>query len=60
MVVTLPNERKMMCTGTEILNAKAQLFSILTPKNMEAMNAHFRRGTVRVRSKEPELKLGGI
>jgi hypothetical protein len=29
MVVTLPKLRKMMCTGTEMLKAKAQLFSML-------------------------------
>lgn len=37
MVVTLPNERKMICTGTEMLNAKAQLLSMLTAKNIRAM-----------------------
>lgn len=29
IVVTLPKLRKIMCTGTEMLNANAQLFSML-------------------------------
>jgi len=37
MVVTLPNERRMICTGTEMLNAKAQLLSMLTAKNIKAI-----------------------
>jgi len=38
----------MMCTGTLMLKAKAQLFSMLMPKNMTAMKAHLRSGTVGV------------
>ena len=45
MVVTLPKLRRMICTGTDILNAKAQLFSILTAKNIAALKAHLRNGT---------------
>ena len=29
IVVTLPKLRRMMCTGTEMLNANAQLFNML-------------------------------
>jgi hypothetical protein len=45
IVVTLPNERKIMCTGTEMLKAKAQLLSMFMAKNMMAMYAHLRMGT---------------
>lgn len=45
MVVTLPKLRRIMCTGTEMLNAKAQLFSMLTAKNNVALMHHFRKGT---------------
>jgi hypothetical protein len=45
MVVTLPKLRKMICTGTEMLNANAQLLSILTAKNMSATKPHLRKGT---------------
>jgi hypothetical protein len=45
IVVTLPKLRRMMCTGTEMLKAKAQLFSILTAKNNVALMHHFRKGT---------------
>jgi hypothetical protein len=48
IVVTLPKERRMMWTGTEMLNAKAQLLSMFTPKNMSAMYAHLRIGTAGV------------
>jgi len=33
-----------MCIGTEILNAKAQLFSILTAKKSKARRARRERG----------------
>jgi hypothetical protein len=36
----------MICTGTLILNAKAQLFSILMLKNRNAVQAHFAIGTL--------------
>jgi len=36
-VVTLPKLRRMMCIGTEILKAKAQLLSMLTEKKRSAM-----------------------
>lgn len=49
MVVTLPKLRRMMCTGTLILKANAQLFSMLMPKNMDAMNAHLEIGTFDLR-----------
>jgi hypothetical protein len=35
----------MIWTGTEMLKAKAQLFSILTVKNSVALTHHFRNGT---------------
>ena len=34
IVMTLPPLLKIMCTGTDIENPKAKLFSILTMKNM--------------------------
>jgi hypothetical protein len=40
----------MMCTGTLMLNANAQLFSMLIAKNMKAMNAHLDGGTLDRRS----------
>jgi hypothetical protein len=45
IVVTLPKLLRIMWTGTEILKAKAQLFSILTVKNNAALTHHFRKGT---------------
>lgn len=35
-----------MCTGTLMLYANAQLFSMLMLKNMNAMNAHLVKGTL--------------
>lgn len=35
-----------MCTGTLMLYANAQLFSMLMLKNMNAMNAHLVNGTL--------------
>jgi hypothetical protein len=46
MVVTLPKLLRMMCTGTEILKANAQLFNMFTVKNKAALMHHFRKGTV--------------
>lgn len=48
IVVTDPNDLKIICTGTEMLKAKAQLFNMLTAKNMKAIKAHLDRGTERV------------
>jgi hypothetical protein len=45
IVVTDPKLRKMICTGTLMLKAKAQLFNILTAKNMAADVHHLRIGT---------------
>jgi hypothetical protein len=45
IVVTLPKLLRMMWTGTDILNAKAQLFIILTVKNSAALIHHLRNGT---------------
>ena len=45
MVVTLPKLLRMMCTGTEMSKAKAQLFIMLTVKNNAALTHHFRNGT---------------
>jgi hypothetical protein len=45
IVVTLPKLLRMMCTGTDMLNAKAQLFIMLTVKNSAALMHHFRNGT---------------
>ena len=45
IVVTLPKLLRMIWTGTEMLKAKAQLFSILTVKNSVALTHHFRNGT---------------
>jgi hypothetical protein len=45
MVVTLPKLLRMIWTGTEMLNAKAQLFNMLTVKNRTALVTHFRKGT---------------
>ena len=45
MVVTLPKLLRMMWTGTEMLNANAQLFIMLTVKNKAALTHHFRKGT---------------
>lgn len=45
MVVTLPKLLRMMCTGTDMLNANAQLFIMLTVKNKAALTHHFRKGT---------------
>jgi hypothetical protein len=36
----------MMCTGTLILNANAQLFNMLTAKNIAAATANFSNGTL--------------
>jgi hypothetical protein len=44
MVVTLPKLRRMMWAGTLMLKAKAQLFSMLTAKNMEALVNRTRTG----------------
>jgi len=44
MVCTLPKLLSIMCIGTEILNAKAQLFSILTAKKSKARRARRERG----------------
>jgi hypothetical protein len=46
MVVTLPKLRKMMCTGTLMSYAKAQLFSMLMAKCIAATSAHFEAGTL--------------
>ena len=51
MVVTLPKLRRMMCTGTLMLKAKAQLFSMLMLKNMAATKHHRRKGTLGRRMK---------
>lgn len=40
MVETLPKLRRMMWTGTLMSNAKAQLLSMLTAKNIAALRAH--------------------
>jgi hypothetical protein len=45
MVVTLPKLRRMMWTGTDMLNANAQLFIMLTVKKRAALIHHFRKGT---------------
>lgn len=45
IVVTLPKLLRMMWTGTEILNANAQLFIMLTVKNKRALVTHLRNGT---------------
>jgi hypothetical protein len=45
IVVTLPKLLRMMWTGTEMLKANAQLFSMLTVKNRTALMHHFRNGT---------------
>ena len=45
IVVTLPKLRRMICTGTLILYANAQLLSMLIPKNIAAINAHLDTGT---------------
>lgn len=45
MVVTLPKLLKMIWTGTEMLNAKAQLFIMLTVKKSAALTHHFLKGT---------------
>ena len=45
IVETLPKLRRMMWTGTLMLNAKAQLFSMLMLKNIAAISTHLRRGT---------------
>jgi hypothetical protein len=45
MVVTLPKLLRMIWTGTEMLNAKAQLFNMLTVKNSAALMHHLRKGT---------------
>lgn len=45
IVVTLPKLRNIMCTGTDMLNANAQLFIMLTVKNRPALIHHFRNGT---------------
>ena len=55
MVVTLPKLRRMMCTGTLMLKANAQLFSMLIMKNATAMKAHLRTGTVGGRMKYGSL-----
>lgn len=47
MVQTLPNERRMIWTGTEIEKANAQLFSMFTAKNMLAITAQRHGGTER-------------
>jgi hypothetical protein len=39
-----------MCTGTLMLNANAQLLSMLMAKNIKAMNAHLEGGTLDFRS----------
>ncbi len=46
IVVTLLKLRRIMCMGTLMLNAKAQLLSMLMLKNMTAIKAHLRKGTV--------------
>lgn len=48
-VVTLPKLRRMMCSGTEMWKANAQLLSMLTAKNMSAMQARRRSGIAVVR-----------
>ena len=45
IVVTLPKLLRMMWTGTEMLKANAQLFSMLTVKNNKALMHHLRKGT---------------
>lgn len=45
IVVTLPKLRSMMWTGTDMLNANAQLFNMLTVKNSTALVTHLRNGT---------------
>jgi hypothetical protein len=45
MVVTLPKLLRIICTGTEMLKAKAQLFIMFTVKNNAALTHHFRKGT---------------
>jgi hypothetical protein len=45
IVVTLPKLLRIMWTGTEMLKAKAQLFSMLTVKKSAALMHHFRNGT---------------
>ena len=46
IVVTLPKLRKMMCTGTLMSYAKAQLFSMLIAKCIVATSAHLETGTL--------------
>lgn len=43
-VCTLPKLRSMICIGTEMLNANAQLFNMFTPKNRSAIKARRSRG----------------
>lgn len=45
IVVTLPKLLRIMWTGTDMLNAKAQLFIMLTVKNSAALIHHLRNGT---------------
>jgi hypothetical protein len=45
IVVTLPKLLRMMWTGTDMLKANAQLFSMLTVKNSAALTHHFLKGT---------------
>lgn len=45
IVVTLPKLRRMMCTGTLMLNENAQLLSMLTAKNIAAPTIQRRIGT---------------
>jgi len=55
MVETLPKLRRMMWTGTLMSNAKAQLLSILTAKNIAALRAHLWKGTAGfLRKRGPE------
>ena len=43
--MTLPKLRRMICAGTEILNANAQLLSILMAKNIAELVSHICSGT---------------